>query len=123
VRTDGSAIRSERRWVGMCPLLAFAEVGLTLCRPVLACGGEIAKGSSSFSGRAEFDGGSTDFLGVSALTLPLDLVVFARLGKWLRWGSTNPFPLILCGGGDDADSGREMDRVEGRSAFVERGTT
>ena len=120
MRMDGSAIRSERRWVGMRPLLAFAEVGFTLCGLVFEC--EMAKGSSSFSARAEFDGGSTNFLGVSALTLPLDLVVFARLGKWLRWGSTNPFPLILCGGGDNADNGREIDRDEGRSAFEERGT-
>ena len=73
MRMDGSAMRSERRWVGMCP---FAEVGLTLCRFVFPGGCE-TKGSS---GCGVFDGGSTGFLGVSALTLPLDLV-FTRLGK------------------------------------------
>jgi hypothetical protein len=86
-------------------------------------GCEFEKRSSSFSGLGIFDGGSIDFLGVSALTLPLDLVVFARLGKWLRWSSTNPFSLILCGGGDDANIGSEIDRNEGRSALVERGMT
>ena len=114
----GSAMRKERSWTGMCPLFAFAEVGLTLplCLRVVF-GGDTTKGSSSSS----FGDCSTVFFGVvSALTLPaLDFVVFARLGKWLRWGSTNPFPLILCGGGDDEDnSGREMDRDEGRSAFA-----
>lgn len=105
----------------MCPLFAFAEVGLTLCRLLFECDCETTKGSSSsFAGRAGIDGGSKDFRGVA---LPLDLVVFARRGKWLRCGSTNPFPLIRCGGGDDVDSGREIDSDEGRSAFVERGTT
>jgi len=89
---DGSAIRKERSWAGMCPLLAFAAVGLTLplCRrPVSAGGCASARGSSSssFSSRGAFGSGCSTafFLGVSALTLPRpDLVVFARLGKWLR---------------------------------------
>jgi len=75
-----------------------------------ACGG---LRSSSFSG-----GGGVDFLGVSTLTPPFDSVVVALRGRWLRWGSTNPF-LLLCGGGDDAGGERGMDRDNARSAFVE----
>jgi len=109
VRTDGPARRSEIRWAGMCPLLAFADGMMGRC--VFACGG--MRSSSSFSG-----GGMVDFLGVPTLTLPFDLAVFALRGRWLRWGSTNPFPL-RCGGGDDAGGGRGMDRDNARSAFVE----